>query len=228
MITCEWMGRLGNNMFQIAMVYSLAEKYCDIAEFPEYDLFDLPKRKSPISVVYEQEDKTNAYIDIPYVKGMCIVGFFQRHEYFDNIKNKLIDSVFKVPVDWNPDTICVHVRRGDFIYDPINFPTQPVSYYMSCLESLDYKNKRVVFCSDDIGWCKDNFKFGEYRGSTSAISDIYFGANCESVVMSNSTFSFWMAYLSKHDRQIYFPLNWFSKKSGRDGYEICPKNWNGI
>jgi hypothetical protein len=46
--------------------------------------------------------------------------------------------------------------------------------------------------------------------------------------MSNSTFSFWGAYLNLRQRPVYFPLHWFSYKSGRDGYEICPKEWIGL
>jgi hypothetical protein len=228
MITCEWMGRLGNIMFQIATTYGLATKYGDVAEFRWQPYFDLPERSSRPDNIFVQPQGDNSVMDIKYARNLNIVGFFQRHEYFDHIKQRLISEIFKVPEDWQPNTIAVHVRRGDFVHDPKNFPMQPKEFYMEALEKLDYKTKQVVFCSDDIPWCKMNFPFASFREHTSALDDIFFMANCDAVVMSNSTFSFWGAYLSMRQRPVYFPLHWFDKDSGRNGYEICPKDWIGL
>lgn len=222
------MGRLGNIMFQIATTYGLAAKYGDVAQFKWQPYFDLPERSTRPENFFVQPDGNNNVLNIEFKRNLCIAGFFQRHEYFDHIKEKLINEVFKVPQDWQPNTIAVHVRRGDFVHDPINFPMQPVSYYMQALEALDYKNKEVVFCSDDLGWCRQNFPFAVFREKTQALDDIFFMANADAVVMSNSTFSFWGAYLSTRERPVYFPLHWFNKDSGRNGYEICPKTWKGL
>ena len=228
MITCEFLGRLGNNMFQIACTYAVANKYKDTVGFPDFPYFNLPKRQTEPENFFIQRTGPNNIPDIKHKKNLCLVGFFQRYEVFDNIKQELIENVFKVPQDWHPNTIAVHVRRGDFANNTEDFPMQPVSYYMQALEMLNYKNKQVIFCSDDIPWCKKNFPFASFREKTSPIDDIYFIANCESVVMSNSTFSFWGAYLNMQQRKIIFPMHWFSLKSGRNGYEICPGNWIGI
>lgn len=231
MITCEWMGRLGNNMFQIAVVYALAKKFNDKPEFAWQPYFDLPERTQKIENTFVQPQGNNSVFDIPKRVNLSIVGFFQRHEFFDDIKEQLIKDIFKVPVDWHPNTIACHVRRTDFLNDTENFPVQPVEYYMTALKRLVHENKRVVFCSDDIKWCKDNFAHIPnvyFREHTKPLDDIFFMANCDAVVMGNSTFSFWGAYLSMRKRTIFFPLHWFSKKSGRTGYEICPKEWIGI
>jgi hypothetical protein len=231
MISCEFLGRLGNNLYQIAVVYALADKFNESPEFPYCPYFDLPKRTQNVENIFVQPNGINLVFEIPHKLNMSIVGFFQRHEYFDHIKEKLINEVFKVTLDYQPDTIGIHVRRGDFLMDTINFPVQPVEYYKKALEKIGIENKKVVFCSDDIDWCRDNFSYlpnVKFRKNSSALSDIYFLANCEYVVMSNSTFSFWGAYLNMRERQIYFPLHWFSKKSGRTGFEICPSNWIGL
>lgn len=218
-------------MFQIAVVYALAEKWNESAEFPEYHLFDLPKRTQRVENTFIQPMGNNGVFDIKWKPNLSIVGFFQRHEYFDNIREKLIKDIFKVPLDYHPNTIGVHVRRGDFLMDVENFPTQPVSYYQKAFEKIGISDKKVVFCSDDIEWCIENFSYlknVKFRKNTDELSDIYFLANCESVVMSNSTFSFWGAYLNTKNRKICFPLYWFNKKSGRNGYEICLKEWIGL
>jgi hypothetical protein len=228
MITCEWMGRLGNNMFQIAVTYAVGLKYGKTPMFPAFPYFNLPPRIREPENSFVQPHGHNDVINIPNLKDINLVGFFQRHEYFDHIKEFLIKDIFKVPVDYYPNTIAVHVRHGDFAMDTVNFPIQPKSYYMQALENLDYKNKQVIFVSDDILWCKQNFPFAEFRDNTDELEDIYFMANCDAVIMSNSTFSFWGAYLNMKKRPVYFPLHWFSLKSGRNGYEICPKDWVGL
>jgi len=231
MITCEFLGRLANNMFQIAVVYGLADKFNESPEFPDYPYFNLSKRTQKIEHLFVQPGGINILFNIKHESNLCLIGFFQKPEYFDHIKDKLIKEVFKVPEDYHPNTIGVHVRRTDFLFDPINFPTQPVSYYQKAFEKICIKDKKVVFCSDDIDWCIENFSYlpnVKFRKYTEALSDIYFLANCETVIMSNSTFSFWGAYLNMKERKIYFPLNWFAKNSGRNGYEICLPNWIGL
>lgn len=231
MLTCEFLGRTANNMFQIATIYGLADKFNELPEFPEYPYFNLPKRTQNIEHIFVQPSGINILFDIKYSPNLCIIGFFQKYGFFNHIKEKLIKEVFKVPQDYQSNTICVHVRRTDFLLDPVNFPTQPVSYYKKAFEMVGIEDKKVVFCSDDIEWCEENFSYllnVKFRKYTSALSDIYFGANCEAVIMSNSTFSFWMAYLNMRERPIYFPLHWFAKNSGRNGYEICLPNWIGL
>ena len=224
------MGRLGNNMFQIATAYALASDNNDKAEFYLHsDLPHLPKRSIEPIYEYIAPDNTNPILDIEYKKDMTLVGFFQRHEHFDKYKEQLIKEVFQVPEDWQPNTIAIHVRRGDFLFDPINFPVITNDYINQAIDLIG-RDKKIVFCSDDINFCQLHFR-GEnikYRINTSPMSDICFMANCDNVIMSNSTFSFWGAYLSMKKRKIVFPLNWFAKNSGRDGYEICPKEWIGI
>ena len=227
------MGRLGNNMFQIATVYGTAERYNEKPEFPPFNYFNLPKLTGTIKNYFKPTDNINLLVDIPHLPDLCLQGFFQRHQYFDNIKEKLIKEVFKVPIDYQPKTIAVHVRRGDFLY-PVNqkhFPVQPVSYYMGALNKIGYKDKKVVFCSDDIDWCRENFSNlpkVSFREDRDPLDDIYFMANCDAVVMANSTFSFWGAYLNMRKRPVYFPLNWFAYDSGRDGKEICLDEWIGM
>ena len=234
MLTIDWNGRLGNNLFQIAVCYGLADKFGENAEFPSFEYFNLPARSHPIENVFGQPDGNNSVFDIKWKPNLNLVGFFQRHEYFDHIKLRLIKDIFRVPVDYHPDTICVHVRRGDFLYPDLclDFPVQPDTYYIDAINRIGATGKKVVFCSDDIEYCKSHF-FGyfpdvRFREHTLPIDDIFFGANCDAVVMSNSTFSFWMGYLNTRERPIYFPLNWFRKGSPRNGHEICPINWVGL
>jgi hypothetical protein len=216
-------------MFQIATTYAIALKFGTEAQFAYQPYFKwLTERKTEIQNWFVQNDVKNNIINPPFKPNLCLDGFFQRHELFDNIWEKLIKEIFRVPEDFHPNTIGVHIRRGDFLNDTANFPVQPKEYYTKALNLLNYKNYKVIICTDDIQWCKQNFKEFEIREKTAELDDIYFLANCEKLVLSNSTFSFWSAYLSLSKREIIFPLNWFAKNSGRTGYEICLKEWKGI
>ena len=230
MITCEYMGRLGNNMFQIATTLAMAKKYSENAVFAPHPNFPwLPKREQQIENTLVAPKTGNLIFDIPYKENMTLVGFFQRHEYFDHIKNELIEY-FRVTNDWYPGTTAIHVRRGDFLFDTVNFPPVTIEYINKALSLIKNKDK-IVFCSDDIHWCRENFSNlhnVSFRENIDSLADIYFMTNCDNVIMSNSTFSFWGAYLSNRDRQIIFPLHWFDLRSKRNGHEICPKNWMGI
>jgi hypothetical protein len=59
MITCEWLGRLGNNMFQIAATYGLAKTFNEVAEFP-YEV------KRLITCMFKKMGKT--YTQYPIIK----------------------------------------------------------------------------------------------------------------------------------------------------------------
>lgn len=231
MVTIDFIERLGNNMFQIAACYGIADKWKVEPQFPKFKYFNLPKLTKPILNEFAFFDPNNPYKEIPYKPNCKLIGYFQRHEYFDHIRHKLINEVFNVPFDFQPNTIAVHVRRGDFLKDPINFPIQPDSYYLNSLIEIGYKDRKIFFLSDDIKYCKEHFDHLPnvyFREGFDPLEDIYFGANCEHVVMSNSTFSFWIAYLNRNPKKkVYFPLNWFAPHSGRNGYEICPKEWIG-
>jgi hypothetical protein len=215
-------------MFQIAINYAIAQKFSAQAQFAFQPYFPwLPERETEIQHYFKQENGKNYIINPPFKPNLCLDGFFQRHELFDNFRDKLIAEIFRVPEDYHPNTVGVHIRRGDFLNDQENFPVQPKEYYLKALELLNYKNNKVVICTDDIAWSKQNFPKFEIREKTNELDDIYFLANCSALVMSNSTFSFWGAYLSLLKRDIIFPLNWFNK-SDRNGYEICLKEWRGI
>lgn len=228
MITTEFINRLGNNMFQIAVTYAIAEKYNETAEFPPFQYFNLPKRTRTVKHHFIQEIGPNDVIPIPNLPDLCIIGWFQRHEYFDSIREKLITHVFKIPQSPLKDTIGIQIRRGDYLKDPVHFPTQPDTYYLDGLKEIGYKGKKIIFCSDDIPFCIEHFGHlpnVQFNANTSSIQDIECMANCESLIISNSTMGFWGAYLGSQERKIIYPHNWFGTHTERNGSEICLPNW---
>jgi len=51
----------------------------------------------------------------------------------------------------------------------------------------------------------------------------------DNVVISNSSFSWWGAYLNKNpNKTIIAPKNWFGPKGPKDTENILPKDWLSI
>ena len=113
--------------------------------------------------------------------------------------------------------LAVHVRRGDNVFDP---GVSNKSDYHLC-PSLDYYQRGIkelpegnmVVISDDIPWCREQFPqaafFGQGTGHPKEHEpqfltskpcdwiDLFLLAQCDSFVISGSTFGIWGALLSR-------------------------------
>lgn len=121
------------------------------------------------------------------------------------------------------ETIGVHIRRGDFLtYDG------PVKLYLRDFEdylrgAIDYFANRIspstfVIVSDDRIWSEAFFRKlgvmfqlspdgGDARIAT--MRDFYLLSECDHQIMSNSTFSWWAAWLGhRQGRQVLMPPRW--------------------
>jgi len=98
-------------------------------------------------------------------------------------------------------------------------------------KAINYVGKDNLFLiiSDDITWCKKhfngiNFHFTDNKTPT---EDIYLQTLCTNNIISNSTFSWWGAWLNDSPNKIVIvPTPWFSKQlSFNDTNDLIPKNW---
>ena len=101
-------------------------------------------------------------------------GYFQSEKYFSSIRG-IISSEFTLVNspnlsnqmmldDMNKyDSICVHVRRGDYAANPVtnvNHGLCSFEYYYQAIEMLSTKlsNPHCYIFSDDIDWVRSNFE----------------------------------------------------------------------
>ncbi len=113
------------------------------------------------------------YSEIPPVKewskGLELFGYFQSSEYFNDYRNDIlntfyfseerIDKIYDFLNDIGNDTdtvTAVHVRRGDYLKNTGYHPTCTIEYYKEAMKRVG--DGKFVFISDDIEWCKENFK----------------------------------------------------------------------
>lgn len=172
------MGRLANNLFQFAYLYSQV-------------------RDGKLPDIYLQDEQ-----------------YF--HKYKDEIKQLLSEGITY------DSRVAIHVRRGDYVDNP--FYVQLGENYYTQAMAL-FPGEQFVVCSDDIAWCKQQpmFKDCDFSEGTEE-EDINLIASCAHRILSNSSFSWWGAYLSNHGTTIA-PKQWFS-----DGVQriSIPKEWNLI
>lgn len=138
---------------------------------------------------------------------------------------------------WNPrwdNAIAVHVRRGDLLTQTPGFqPALTVDapdYYRTALDVIDPMGAMpVVVFSDDPAWCDANQSetFGrpveiEWHGEPRSHIprqyrsqkpmdwvDLILMSQFDRLVMSNSTFAVWAAYLGGAGQQVLHPSIWF-------------------
>jgi hypothetical protein len=174
-----------------------------------------------------------------------LYGHWQNPNYFNNIKNILIED-FTLKKGLNNDiksvaktmkeveSVSVHIRRGDYINNPNNlklFSILSKEYYLKAYQVMKQKNANPYFYvfSDDIPWCKKNLVFDSptfySNADYGAYSDFFLMSQCRHNIMANSTFSWWAAYLNQNREKIVIaPNKWFNDNRINTS-DLAPDGW---
>ena len=179
-------------------------------------------------------------------------GYFQDERYFQNVSEEIRSAFTFANNSFERDSeiqrlaneitssnsVCIHIRRGDYITNPINteiFGTLSKDYYLKGIDhiekTINSKTKKFLF-SNDPEWCKETF--GEYSDIT-IIDEKYSGSNgtshfwlmtkCKHFIIANSSFSWWAAWLgNEHNKIICRPFPWFTKNEFKSA-SMCPDSW---
>jgi hypothetical protein len=162
------------------------------------------------------------------------VGFWQSALYTEEFNHKL-KNLKKIWVDQisnfdgidniNEASVCVHVRRGDYLTNKnlLKFShrnlVQDIGYYADAMKDI-YDNDAVAnfhIFSDDIDWCRENFDQMNlpifYWNINSATDTFKVMLMFTSFIISASTFSWWPAYINKNiSKKIVYPENYILGK----------------
>jgi hypothetical protein len=186
----------------------------------------------------------------PNVKNLpdnsSLSGYFQSNKYFDEIKDTL-RKYFLIPLEYSQnkelnhkmnlsDSIAMHIRRGDYVHDEevaAVHVSQSVEYYLEAFEFMKAKlnNPAVYVFSDDIAWAKENIflsaptTFIDHNIGPNSHLDFVLMAQAKHHIISNSSFSWWAAYLSKNDQGYKIaPSKWFHNNSMSIS-DLLPDSW---
>lgn len=220
---------IGNMLFFIAGTIGIATKNGYTFGLPRWNGSEFFVNQPPLP-----EDINYTEVDLPWgfngfdvPDNTSIFGWMQSEKYFEHCE-ELIRSYFKMKPIIEPikDTILVHYRA----YNPAVYNMlvpQTKAYYMKALAELP--KKRVVVITDNITEARNVIGENvEYQTNT-PIEDFYLLCNADYLVMSNSSFSWWGAWLSR--AQTVCPKNWIPPTWGdvpgvpNDQKDIFCKNW---
>lgn len=139
------------------------------------------------------------------------------------------DSYLQLAYD--PNSIGVHLRRGDYVTDPNFSSTVRRNILLVDREIEKWKGKgwKVLIFSDDPTWCRQKYPSGVYIVETGDfLTDFYILSQCSRWFVGSSTYSWWAAYLGALDHpervfETYYPTPWIVSFSPFT--DIAPDHW---
>lgn len=147
-----------------------------------------------------------AYIYAQWKKGFIPDIYAQDEEHFrdygDEIKQLFGQGITPI------NQVAIHVRRGDYVNNPFYVDLTNTTYYDEAIKQ--FPEEQFLVFSDDIGWCREYFKDYDfdYCEEEDPVKALNLMAGCKAVIMANSSFSWWAAYLSKG--KVIAPSAWYT------------------
>jgi hypothetical protein len=251
MVISNLKGGLGNYLFQIAAGYSLAIDNNDSFTIDERMILQVHSHWSVYSTnIFRNVPITNGVINfnyykyeslkhqlIPYVDNILIDGYFQSEKYWKGNEDKILE-LFKIDentleyltqkypdIIGADDTCSIHVRRGDFLKIGFYNKLDMSNYYEKAIQEIGADKHFVIF-SNDIEWCKENFKGikATFVKSKLDFMDLYLMSLCKDNITANSTFSWWGSYLNMNpNKRVVTPATWFIHTHPNE--DIIPESW---
>ncbi len=190
--------------------------------------------------VWMLEEKQDWYLD----------GLWQNIAYWDGVDDDIRkafafcnegrytaqDRVWRERIG-NSCSVSVHVRRGDFTGS--KFDVCRPGYYEKAMLRLrreltdrgqDADGMRYFFFTDDPAYVEETFQNIDHKEIIShtvgeAVLDMEFMSMCRHHIISNSTFSWWAAWLDGKDNAVVIGPSCSVRKPDRDYPLSAPEDW---
>ena len=182
--------------------------------------------------------------------NIYLSGYFQSLAYLKNLSLPLLDYIdqdilegytCELPVDQLRRSIGIHIRRGNKqsqrnkkIYGDIS-----CELHRDMILRVSNKTKHVIIFTDDQDYghklitslrlpCRTTLS-SDFNAENDSVKELIAFSLCKELVISNSTFSLWAAYFSKHSR-IYYPEPFYPQPEHRTVYsqlfeDRCKPTW---
>lgn len=182
-------------------------------------------------------------------KSVYLDGYWQCPLYFEAIRQQLVNELTlkenfisvqlskKITEVRAVNSVAIHVRRGDYVSNPVifqQFGLCSVDYYNDAIRYISGQVEEPEFYifSDDILWCKENFKdlrFNiQYISDFTDFEDLILISQCKHQIISNSTFGWWGAWLNQNANKIVIaPKVWYIDPT-MDTTQLIPTGWKRI
>lgn len=251
MISIDFIGGLGNHLFQIAVTYAMAIENNDKAVFNFNNCYTplqgnkVGKYRNTIFKKFTHVDQfiaenhyqetSYSYTPIQYKPNLLLRGYFQSELYFKPYKDIILDMfcfdeyiesatnfLNKIP----GKKTSIHVRRGDYIpYQHVMYLLD-MEYYGPAMNMFE-DNTFVIF-SDDLDWVKQNFNKHNMIvfDDSDEVLNMACMSLCDNHIIANSTFSWWGAYLNRNvNKKVVAPKKWYSAPELIENISKIPNDW---
>lgn len=170
-----------------------------------------------------------AYVFSQSYKGAVSDPYVQNFEYFNDVKEQ-IRSIYQQGVPEGKDYVSVHIRRGDYVDNTFYVDLTNTDYYEKAF-ALFPNEKFIIFYGDKIGtyaerdrkwleeWLPKQGIDYEIRELQTDIEDMNEMASCKGMILANSTFSIWSAFINiNEDKKIVAPKQYYYDGVERTSY----------
>ncbi|UYO93994.1 alpha-1,2-fucosyltransferase [Pollutimonas sp. M17] len=183
-------------------------------------------------------------------RPLYLEGYWQSERYFTDFRAEILrDFSLCEPFPASclaieeqmlrAEPICVHVRRGDYVSNPVAAETHglcSLDYYQRGVSTLaaGLARPRAFIFSDDPDWVREHLKLPvpativDVNSGPQAHWDLHLMALCRHFVIANSSLSWWGAWLGRaEDKKVIAPATWF-RASVHDTRDLIPEAWQRI
>lgn len=171
-------------------------------------------------------------------------GFWQSEKYFSDIEDVLrkefdfintvrtdpINRQMKLKIEKDKKGVSVHVRRGDYLENPMYGGICTEEYYKKAIGYIKERVEGATFYlfSNDAEYVREKFQGEEFvyvenNSEDKGYMDLYLMSLCKHHIIANSSFSWWGAWLDAASSKIVVaPSKWLNNVPSKD---ILPDKW---
>jgi hypothetical protein len=193
--------------------------------------------------------------DIASIRRLCsqnedlyLKGYWQDPDFFSTYKSdltKIIAPFFPISEKFkntlkklNERTVGIHVRRGDFLSNKA-FGACRLDYYVKAIGIIQERvgNPTFIVFTNNRKWVEQSFPknisyyiYSNALNQNTDMEEMFLMTKLKSVIISNSTFSWWGAYLNNTpDKNVICPRNWFlNSRLQENASKFVSEDWTAI
>ena len=189
-------------------------------------------RDSTVKWEYRDKKKNNRLFSLD---SAYLIGYWSREDFILKLRSELsdhlefncqkklsIENTESLDLVQKNTTITIHVRGGDYSMKARlgdDYYTNALSMFK---DGLDFKDL-VVFTNDPehtkLVLKNYDFKIIDYNQGLDSNLDMFLMSQARNLIIANSTFSWWAAYLGNQNKRVIYPISF-----GLASFE----GWRGI
>lgn len=230
-VTFNTIGRLGNNLFQYTACRLLADllDVDFISPIKSIDYFSILKdSESTLNISnsirdindFEYKDIINSIESNPnYINDfksqsfetIRCSGYFQYSNIINKYKDKVLNFFNLNHVEINTDDLVIHLRLDDFAHSRVNSGIIDYNWFIDIIKTKTYNKLYIVVdkptMTEETEYLNKFLYLNPIFISGRAVDDFNFLRCFENIIISNSTFSWWAAFLGAA-KNITLPENY--------------------